>query len=250
MKSAIRTKNMDPAQQDQTQKSDNDAPPASTTTSQSTSGAEVVAPKVDTKEIIAAVKAELQADEASKEKTYSEDELKDLLTQHKKEIANSIAGVSEEDSEQALRKAMLLNPSKFVESFSELVETRMQERLSAELSYREEESRAALKISRDRPELTSSERDLVSQYYELERGKSPDASPADLAAKALERFDLMMEEVGMGSAEERKAKRVTSVDSAGNSTKGSQEADVQSEEEAMQAEMDERMKRHKAIRNF
>lgn len=247
---------MSQAQQEPTEKNANVEPQVSQNTSPSPSqesgSSEAPAPAINVEEIAKAVRESLKAEGIGQKggESISQEDVTKLLHDHKRELAARILGEEQESGDVQLRKAMLLEPERFITGLSKIIEDRASERWEADLARRDQEAAAANHVLKTRPELTEAEREMVNENYASEENKDPDASPMELAKRALEKFDLRMERLGLGTAEERKSKRATSIDSAGSPSKGQQDDGAKNDEEVIEAELAERKARHKQLRNL
>lgn len=224
----------------------------STTTTSESSGQQ--APVQLDSETIDRIKAEVKADLdkiEDKPDTFSKDEVKQLLANQTKEIAQRITGEEKKEGVDPLAKQLLLNPGETLRAVADIATQQADERYETRLAQERAEQAELVKVRRERPDIVATEEQakLFTQYYQ---NTDPNAAPAERVKEAQKEYDNFLESIGMGDAKKRKeAALSSSLDSAGTSTKGAQVTEPEVDnQKILDDELAQRQARRRKIRNL
>jgi len=216
--------------------------------------AEVKAPEVVTKEQalgLAHEAARVAVENFQKANPgLTPEQVKAEIQEDRKNLANMILGNTGKSDRSPVKDLLESDPESAFAIFGNALRDQLKSELMTEISagkaYERELADVSSKFSKERPDIVGDEKNatLWAGFY---RGVDSDLPEKDKILDATKKFDLFLEEHGLGSKETR-LEKFSSVRSGSNGASASK-PEMKSEDAIWGDVRDERLARHEKIRN-
>ena len=189
----------------------------------------------------------------AKEQGMSKQQVQQVLDQQRdqilKELGRKLAGEPDEPQINDLTKELLLNPQETLKVYGDYLRESWREELRAEQAKNYEIAQLGEDIRKRRPDIASSKQ-AQKTFTKLWQMQDENMTAPERFNAALSEFDHLLEQGGLGSADDRIKKAQTAIDSAGRSLAGGKQETGKSEEQYAQEEQEARVARYRKLRHL